>query len=231
MDRRLIAIALTAVGATIMLALMVFAATRVLAPSVPEDGTRGARSATLPLTDTETYGFIEVPDFSLVDHEGRIVLRDDVIGAGDWTVLDFVFTNCVLACPVMSGNMLRVNAAVESDRVSFISISVDPQNDTPTALRQFAQRLGADDRWRFLKTEPGDPERIVGGLGLLVEEDPDAKNLITLADGSTMNNIVHPTRFLVFNPQGVLVGSYRGLDARDTDNLIRDLERVLDAGI
>ena len=191
-------------------------------PNLPSD---------MPLTDTETYGFMEMPDFELVDQRGRLVTRDDVIGGGKWTVLDFMFTNCVLACPIMSGNMRLVNQEVGSDRVRFVSISVDPENDTVRTLRSFGERLEADDRWRFLKTEPGDPERIVGGLGLLLEEDTNPENTITLMDGGTMENIIHPTRFLVFNPEGVLVGSYRGMDRGDVEQLIRDLSRVLAAGL
>jgi protein SCO1/2 len=225
MDKRLLGVAAASIGAVAMAAVAAFVAVSATGDA---NATQNA-PADLPLNDPSLYAGLELPDFELVDQHGKLVTRDDVVGGGRWTVLDFMFTNCTLVCPIMSGNMLRVNEAIEDDRVRFVSISVDPEHDTVRSLRAFGERLGADDRWRFLATEPGEPDEILAGLGLALGIDSGPGSEITLKDGSTMQNIVHPVRFLVFNPRGEIVGSYRGTDAADVDRLIRDLRRVLDA--
>lgn len=165
-----------------------------------------------------------IPEFELVDTDGNVVTRE--LFLGQWTVLDFMFSHCNMACPAMSQNMLDVAERISSLPVRIVSISVDPVNDNPLTLRAYAQKLGADEsQWKFLSGDAETVHRIaVEGLGFSLEDDP--ANPINLGDGRVMNNIAHPTRFMLISPDGRVAGMYRGLERKDLDRLVADLHRM-----
>jgi protein SCO1/2 len=94
----------------------------------------------------------EVPDVSLLDAQGKPVsLRDDL--AGDEPVmLNFIFTSCTSICPVMSATFRQVQQQLgeEGGRVRMVSISIDPEQDTPTRLQAYAERYQAGANWQML---------------------------------------------------------------------------------
>ena len=76
------------------------------------------------------------------------VLQDKVV------LINVIFTNCEDACPMITNHLLRTRRgqgpAIEED-VWFVSLSTDPERDTPEAMKAFAKQQGADmDRWLFL---------------------------------------------------------------------------------
>jgi len=95
----------------------------------------------------DVYG--AVPPFALVDQAGRRVTREDLLG--HVSVVDFMYTDCTDVCEMTSGrlaSLLRELGGAGDLRV--VSISVDPEHDTPAVLAAYAQRHGADPRWRLL---------------------------------------------------------------------------------
>src|SRR5690606_41608417 len=80
--------------------------------------------------------------FSLADLEGKV-----------W-VATFIFTNCKTVCPPMTANMARLQRMVAQeglDQVEFVAFSVDPEVDTPEALRESAARYTDNtENWHFL---------------------------------------------------------------------------------
>ena len=71
----------------------------------------------------------------------------------DPVILNFIFTTCTAICPIMSGTFSEVNKKLSKDRVKMISISIDPEYDTPKALRAYAKRFNANDKWHFYTGE------------------------------------------------------------------------------
>jgi protein SCO1/2 len=94
--------------------------------------------------------FGTVPDFALIERSGRQITRDDLLGKV-W-IADFIFTRCVAECPLISGRMARLQELFAADDdVCLVSITVDPEYDTPEVLRAYAERFGArPQRWWFL---------------------------------------------------------------------------------
>jgi protein SCO1 len=94
-----------------------------------------------------------VPDFQLMNHGDQPVQCADLWG-NIW-VVDFIFTHCPDECPLMTTEMARLQsdmAGMEDFRS--VSITVDPERDTPTVLSQYAARFHADpERWLFLTGE------------------------------------------------------------------------------
>ncbi len=164
--------------------------------------------------------------FELIDQDGTPTT--EAILDGKLTVVDFFFTHCKLYCPMMTSSMKGIQDRVSDTDTRFLSITLDPKNDTPERLREYAASYGADpDRWRFL-TGPKDliwqmaSERMALAIGL----DSDPEQDITLPDGSTMTNITHPRYFFLVGPDGRVLDLFRGLDLDEIDRLVDHIRRA-----
>ena len=94
-----------------------------------------------------------VPDVTLLDQHGQQVALPELLEAGDEPVmLNFIFTSCTAICPMMTAIFAKVQKQLGSDagRVRMVSVSIDPEHDTPAALTAYAARFGAGPQWVFL---------------------------------------------------------------------------------
>jgi protein SCO1 len=93
-----------------------------------------------------------VPDVMLTDADARPVRLRELLAGNDPVMLNFIFTTCSTACPVMvkvfSDVPSRLGAAAAKLRM--VSISIDPDNDTPAQLKSYAQNFGVGAQWKFL---------------------------------------------------------------------------------
>jgi protein SCO1/2 len=92
-----------------------------------------------------------VPDVGLVRADGaRVHLRHE-IDDGKPVILNFVFTSCAAICPVMSATFAQLQRWLAADpgQVHLVSISIDPEEDTPERLRDYAHSLHAGPHWSF----------------------------------------------------------------------------------
>lgn len=149
---------------------------------------------------------VPFPDFSLVDQDGKAV--DQTILDGHVTIVDFIFTSCPLQCPAMTGALWQVSEELKETPVRFLSMSIDPAHDTPERLKKYAAEYGVDTtRWSFVTGEKDIVRNIVrGALSFDVSDNPDSQ--VTLADGSTMQNIVHPPHFVLVGPDRKVLGIF-----------------------
>lgn len=87
--------------------------------------------------------------FQLVERSGRTVTERDIDDRV--CIVSFVFTRCQLSCPRISSIMKSLQEKLKGSSVLLVSLSVDPEHDTPQVLDEYAQRYGAiPDRWWFL---------------------------------------------------------------------------------
>lgn len=93
-----------------------------------------------------------IPDLKLVDMNGAAVSLRDGLGGNDPIMLNFIYTTCTAVCPVMSAtfDLVQNQLGAESSKVRMISISIDPENDTPAKLREYAARYHAGPQWKML---------------------------------------------------------------------------------
>src|SRR5712692_10829400 len=91
-----------------------------------------------------------LPEFSLRAEDGRTVTRGDFVGR--IVVTDFIFTHCAGTCPVMTSQMADLQKTFANEPgIILVSMSVDPERDTPQRLQQFAMSAGAKEgQWIFL---------------------------------------------------------------------------------
>lgn len=113
-------------------------------------------------------------NIELIDQNGqRLAFYDDVL-KGNIVVISFIFTNCQGACPLMTRNLTMIRDMLPSnvrDEIQFISISLDPVRDTPTAMKEFAQTHDADqERWLWLTGQPDNVNLITKKLGSYTDE-------------------------------------------------------------
>jgi protein SCO1/2 len=97
-------------------------------------------------------------DVGLTDMGGKETSLLKEIDAGRPVMVNFIFTTCTTICPVMSGVFSQVQKELgsESGEVRMVSVSIDPEYDTPDRLRDYAQRFGAGPQWQFLTGEVDD---------------------------------------------------------------------------
>jgi len=90
-----------------------------------------------------------VPAIALVREDGKRVMLDDELNDGRAVVLNFIYTTCPGICPLASHlfSQLQHQLGAERDHVHLISISVDPEEDTPARLRAYARQHSAGPGW------------------------------------------------------------------------------------
>lgn len=160
------------------------------------------------------------PAFELTERSGARVSLEQL--AGRPFVVDFVFTRCTLACPTMTGRMAKIGAALgEGDDFRRVSITVDPEHDTPAVLTEFADKYAAPSTWWFL-TGDRDEIHALSRQGFLLGLDP--------ATGDPTNPIGHSTRFVLVDGVGRIRGYYDAMHLEEVQRLDQDLLRLVRAG-
>jgi cytochrome oxidase Cu insertion factor (SCO1/SenC/PrrC family) len=143
----------------------------------------------------------ELADFALVRSDGNAVTRADLTGRP--CVLDFVFSTCAGPCPAMSASMRILHDELDAS-VRLVSISVDPERDTPEVLAEYATSLGADaERWWFLTGEVDQLRALAQSVSLAVDPVPAAEAQLGF-------QVTHSTKFVVLDGEGRVRGYYDG---------------------
>src|SRR5438874_13604100 len=168
----------------------------------------------------------DLPAFSLIAEDGKPFAKEDLLGKV-W-IADFVFTSCADACPRLQSKMKKLQDRLippeQGGGIGLLSISVDPERDTPEKLKQYAEIFGARrGLWRSLTGPQQEVERTVvrgfhTAMGKVPREGADPR--------LAAFDIMHGERLVLVDRQGRIRGFY---DADDQDRLLRDA-RSLTAG-
>ena len=137
-----------------------------------------------------------IPDFNLIDEQGRVTHLSDF--RGKLTAIDFIYTRCPLpdVCPRLSANFALLQRRFVAGLV-LLSITIDPDHDTPEVLREYATRWRADPKlWHFLTGPPEDVRRVGGHFGLVYFAEEGA--------------ITHTSATALVSPDGRLVARIEG---------------------
>jgi protein SCO1 len=164
-----------------------------------------------PIEVTRTEGAILVPgdivpDQLLVDQDGVPMPISSL--RGHRVALTFMYVRCPLPdfCPRMDQNFAAIQKTLKSTPeladVRLVSVSFDPEFDTPDVLKKHAQALGADPAvWKFVTATPEEMDKLAGRFGVHVERD-DQKSI----------DITHNLRTAVISPDGRVVKVHSGTD-------------------
>jgi protein SCO1/2 len=153
---------------------------------------------------------------ALTDQEGRALKAADF--HEKLLVLSFFFSSCPTVCPVGTRALANVQhqlSAALRQRVRFVSLSVDPENDTPEALKKFAMANGADlGGWSFVRASLDDTHALMTELAAF-----DAR------DGGPIAPSGHTTATYLFDGHGRLMQRYAG-SPLDVPRLVREIEQL-----
>jgi cytochrome oxidase Cu insertion factor (SCO1/SenC/PrrC family) len=163
-------------------------------------------SSVLPVRDPDDLPVIgELADFSMTDQSGRTVSRDDLLGQV-W-VADVIFTRCPGPCAEMTTRMADLQGSIPSKwPVKLVSLTTDPEYDTPEVLHRYATTYKADPkRWSFLHaTKPAIVDLAVKNLKLVVldkEEERESPN----------DFFIHSTTLALVDKHGRLRGAFESM--------------------
>ena len=158
-----------------------------------------------------------VPAFEMRDQDGAAFTDREL--RGRVAVVSFMFTSCPDVCPILTSKLsgLRTQLLAQREQLRIVSISVDPEKDTPAVLKEFAQKHGADyPDWRFL-TGPLAKLREVVVQGF--------KQSLDRGDGSP-HAIMHGSHFVLVDRKGTIRGFYRS-DEQGVLLIARDARRLI----
>ncbi|KVZ72655.1 hypothetical protein WL22_12310 [Burkholderia ubonensis] len=99
---------------------------------------------------THSMADYALPPVELVRDDGKTVSLVDELNDGRPVILTFIYTSCTTICPMISQTLERLQGELGSDldKVHIVSISIDPEEDTPARLRAYAARFGAGPEWQ-----------------------------------------------------------------------------------
>ena len=113
----------------------------------PAEEQSPSRTAARVISASRDY---HVPEVQLVREDGRGVSLRTEMNDGRPVVLNFIFTSCSSVCPLMSQILAQFQEKLGGDRdkVHLMSISIDPEEDTPARLREYARKFHAGPEWQ-----------------------------------------------------------------------------------
>lgn len=105
----------------------------------------------------------QVPQVTLTDSFNRPVRLDELLEQDHPVILQFIFTSCTTICGVLTSTVLAAQADLNAARPDYLalSISIDPEYDTPARLREFADYFPPDPHWRLLTGRRDDIGRVL----------------------------------------------------------------------
>ncbi|MFD1361514.1 SCO family protein [Lentibacillus salinarum] len=162
----------------------------------------------------------EIQDFTFTNQDEEDVSKNNL--DGKFWIADFIFTNCTTVCPPMTANMAtlqdQLNEAGLQDDVQLVSFSVDPDRDSPEALKEYVEaRGGTFENWDLLTGYDFETikEFSIKSFKSAVEQLPDS------------DQIMHGTSFFVVTPEGNAIKSYDGRDAGNMEKIVEDIQDMM----
>jgi protein SCO1/2 len=156
-----------------------------------------------------------LPDVSLIDQHGNAISLASLKGKP--VLIDFIYTSCASTCPVLTAKMVSVAHELGpalGANVTIVSITLDPEHDSPAGLASYAKLQGADAAgWLFLTGKPAQIDQVLALFKLRRMRE---------SDGS----IMHSVSAFLLGPDGHQIRQYNALDV-SASTVVADIDRSL----
>jgi protein SCO1 len=164
------------------------------------------------------------PDFTLEDAKGRAVALEDL--RGKVAILHFVYTSCPDVCPLHAERIADIQEMVNGmpmrELVQFVTITTDPEHDTPEVMRDYGPARGLDPaNWTFLTSGPDRPEDTTRKLA-----ERFGHTFSKTEDGYQLHGVVTH----VIDPEGQWQANFHGLKFDPANLVVYVNALVNDAG-
>ena len=155
-----------------------------------------------------------IADFSLLNQNGDTITQENY--RDKIYVADFFFTTCPTICPIMTANLVEVQAALANDpEVLLLSHSVTPEIDSVAQLNKYAIEKGVNDaKWNLVTGDKKQIYELARKSYLAVQED---------GDGGPFD-MIHTENFILVDKQRRIRGFYDGTKEEEMDRLLLDIE-------
>lgn len=166
--------------------------------------------------DDEFSMKLEVKELSGINQEEEAFATSDK--QGEFWLANFIFTNCDTVCPPMTANMARVQRQLEEEGldISIVSFSIDPEVDTPEALKAYGDQVEADySSWDF----------VTGYAQEEIERFANVSFMVPAAKDESSDQYAHSTGIFLVDKQGYVRELYSGMDV-PFEEIMEDLKKV-----
>lgn len=118
--------------------------------------------------DVQSY---RIPDVTLRDRRDEPVALRPLLNGDEPIVLQFIFTSCETVCPTLTAMtaMAQEDLRAQDEDTRIVSISIDPNHDTPERMAAYAERFGAQGDWRFLTGSWEDISAVLNAFNAMYE--------------------------------------------------------------
>jgi protein SCO1 len=155
------------------------------------------------------------PEFSLTNQDGKRITLKDL--RGKVLAITFIFASCVDTCPLLTAKMAGIQNHLGGSfgpQVNFVSITVDPERDTPEVLRRYAERHQANTAgWFFLTGTPPEIREVAKRYGIYYKKTP-------------RGDVNHTFLTSIVDQNGTLRVQYMGVKF-NPDEMLRDLKSLI----
>jgi protein SCO1/2 len=104
-----------------------------------------------------------MPDVTLINQDGKRIKFKNMIDSNKPVVVDFIYGTCTTICPVLSAGYVNLQRKLgpNSGNVHLVSISIDPENDTPKVMKEYLKRYRAMPGWDFFTGSRTDIDKVM----------------------------------------------------------------------
>jgi protein SCO1 len=131
----------------------------------------------------------QIPDVEVLDQDGRKLLFYSDLVRGKTVAINFIFTTCTTICPPLTANFAKIQKNMaeqgEAGSVRLISVSVDPENDTPERLKKYAELFHARPGWTFVTGRRADLEQIWKAFNIFLASKQDHPPTVAVGNDVT----------------------------------------------
>jgi protein SCO1/2 len=126
----------------------------------------GVQAADLPEYKRSVHDY-SIPDVTLINQDGKKFKFRELTRQGKVVILDFIFGTCTTICPVLSASFVNFQnrLGLETSKVHLVSVSIDPEHDSPSVLREYLRKFRAKPGWDFYTGRKEDVESITNSFG------------------------------------------------------------------
>lgn len=156
------------------------------------------------------------PEFKLTSQDGQKIALSDL--QGKVVLINFIYTQCPDFCPTHTARMAQIQRSLgklSGKEVYFLSISFDPEYDTPEVLKTYSQKFKADlSGWAFLTGTQEEIDLVIGDYGITAIKDPESEE------------IGHTAWTILVDSRGMIRKLYFGL-LWENEEILTDIESLL----
>ncbi len=154
-----------------------------------------------------------IANFSLTNQNGKIITQEDY--KDKIYVADFFFTTCQTICPIMTGNMFKIQEELKNDpEIMLLSHTVTPEIDTVAQLKKYALEKGVNEaKWNLVTGDKKEIYNLARKSYLAAKDVPFQEY-----------DLIHTENFVLIDKKKRIRGFYDGTDSKSIEKLLLDIE-------